>query len=82
MENYFASLSLDDSTVLCVGAITSAEARDAADAGGEIDGLGYYLFLASEAEPTAPITLLAKFMSEETASLAAGAFARRSNSAR
>jgi hypothetical protein len=47
--------------MLCVGGITRAEACMANDAGIEVDGLGYYLFLADQSEPQKPIEVLAKF---------------------
>ncbi len=61
MEDYFASISISNRSALCVGTITSAE-TEAANAGGiNIDGSGYYLFLADEAEAGRPIEVLAKF---------------------
>lgn len=62
MEEYFASIPLSNSSLLCVGSITRAEARSVAEAGEPVDGTGYYLFLADEAEPTRPIEVLAKFL--------------------
>lgn len=67
MEEYFASTPLNNSTVLCVGGITRSEAERAAEDGIQIDGYGYYLFLASHAEPQRPVEILAKFASEAAA---------------
>jgi hypothetical protein len=72
MEEYFAVMPVNNATVLCVGGITRKEAEQASDAGIEIDGHGYYLFLASASEPKQPIQLLARFFSE----LEAGKIAR------
>jgi hypothetical protein len=64
MEEYFAAIPISNATVLCVGGITRKEAAHARDGGIEIDGQGYYLFLANASEPKQPIQLLAKFFSE------------------
>lgn len=71
MDVHFAALTVRNSKVLCVGSITRAEAEAARDSGIEIDGSGYYLFLADEASPRAPISVLAKFLSETEAAQAA-----------
>ncbi len=63
MEEYFAEMPLGNSSVLCVGSITSGEAAKAAEDGHEVDGKGYYLFMADRAEPGRPIEVLAKFVS-------------------
>ena len=57
-EENFGFLRVSNSTSLCVGGITSAEANQAKEWGMEIDGFGYYLFLSSEAEPTESIEIL------------------------
>jgi hypothetical protein len=44
--------------------------------GADIDGQGYYLFLASAEEPKQPIRLLAKFFSAMEAEAAARLFER------
>lgn len=72
MDEYFAALPLTNATRLCVGGVTRAESDRARDDGLDIDGRGYYLFLANEAEPRQPIQILAKFVSD----LEAGRLAR------
>ena len=59
-EENFGCLRVSNSTSLCVGGITNAEANQAKEGGMEIDGFGYYLFLSSEAEPTESIEIIAK----------------------
>jgi hypothetical protein len=54
-------MPVGNATMLCVGGVTRTEAEQARDAGIEIDGHGYYLFLASASEPRQPIQLLAVF---------------------
>lgn len=63
MDEHFASMPVTNATCLCVGGITQEEADAAMDEGLCIDGFGYYLFLASEASPSSPIEILAKFSS-------------------
>ncbi len=70
----FAAIPLNNSSVLCIGGITKAEAIDAEGGGIEIDGSGYYLFLASADKPKEPIRLLAKFFSVAHAEEAARLF--------
>jgi hypothetical protein len=67
MEEYFSCLPVSNSTSLCVGAITNAEVDRARADGAEYDGKGYYLFLASSAEPKGPIEILAKFATADAA---------------
>jgi hypothetical protein len=67
MDEYFAEIPLSNATVLCVGGVTRREAELARDGGIDIDGTGYYLFLANASEPKQPIQLLAKFFSESEA---------------
>lgn len=67
MDEYFAAMLITATTHLCIGGITRSEAKRA-----EVDGKGYYLFLANEAEPKQPIQILAKFVS----ALEAGRLAR------
>lgn len=67
MEDYFATTPLGNSAVLCVGGITRDETAKANGDGLAIDGFGYYLFLASEEDPTKPIEVLAKFASTAAA---------------
>jgi hypothetical protein len=72
MDEYFGTMPVTNATVICVGGITTREVQQANDDGVDIDGRGYYLFLANEAEPKQPIQILAKFVSE----IEAGRFAR------
>lgn len=72
MSMQLATMPATNATIICVGGITSAEAEDAQADGHDVDGLGYYLFLAKEDEPLKPIRLLAKFFSPSEAE----AFAR------
>lgn len=67
MNDYFASMPMDNSTVLCIGGITRREATLAQEDGIDIDGCGYYLFLADAEQPKNPIRLLAKFFSSSEA---------------
>ena len=72
MDEYFAAMPVTNATVLCVGGVSGREVQQAQEDGIEIDGRGYYLFLANETEPKQPIQILAKFVSE----IQAGQFAR------
>jgi hypothetical protein len=63
MDEDFASIPLTNSTRLCVGSITAMEAANLKADGINEDGLGYYLFLASDAEPQTPIEVLGRFFS-------------------
>jgi hypothetical protein len=63
MEEDFASIPLTNATRLCVGSITAVEAANLKADGVDDNGLGYYIFLASEAEPETPIEVLGKFFS-------------------
>lgn len=67
MEEYFGSVPVSNATTLCVGGITSAEADRAKEDGLELDGFGYYLFLADNSEPNKPIEILAKFATNSAA---------------
>ena len=78
MDTVFASLPLNNATILCVGGITRAEALSAQADGASIDGNGYYLFLAEESAPAQPIQVLAKFLSAIEAEQLSRLFARRS----
>jgi hypothetical protein len=71
MDEYFSAIPVSNSTVLCVGGITRQETEQARESGIEIDGHGYYLFLARVSEPRRPIHLLAKFFSAVEAGLIA-----------
>lgn len=77
MDEYFASLPMVGSTVLCVGGITRNEASGADAHGAGIDGFGYYLFLADESSPEKPVEILAKFLSPSEAQRIATLFARK-----
>jgi hypothetical protein len=74
MSCYFASMPASNSTVLCIGGITRSEAESARHDGLDVDGRGYYLFLAREDAPTEPIQILAKFFSSLEAERAARVF--------
>jgi hypothetical protein len=67
VDEYFAATPVTNATVLCVGSITRSETEAARESGLEIDGKGYYLFLADESRPEQPVELLAKFFSESEA---------------
>jgi hypothetical protein len=67
MDEYFATMAVNNSTVVCVGGITKSETDAARDDGMDIDGFGYYLFLANESAPAEPVEILAKFVSENQA---------------
>ena len=77
MDEYFAATPITNATVLCVGGITRAEAEVARDDGAEIDGRGYYLFLANEGTPEQPIEILAKIVSDNAAARLARLFEQR-----
>lgn len=67
MDEYFAAMPITNATCLCVGGITHDEAEAARSDGLDVDGKGYYLFLAREDAPNDPIQLLAKFLSASEA---------------
>lgn len=69
MSDYFAAIPVSNTTRLCVGALTRAEAEAA-----QVDVRGYYLFLANEAAPGEPIQILASFFSPFEAARAAKIF--------
>lgn len=71
MSETFATIPVLNSRVLCIGGVTRAEAKEARASGVDVDGSGFYLFLASEAEPNLPIEILARFYSAEQAERAA-----------
>lgn len=71
MQEIFSSISVKNSKILCVGPITKREAQEAKSQGIDADPTGFYLYLASEAEPASPIEILAKFFSLEQAERAA-----------
>ena len=77
MDEYFAAFPITNSTFLCVGGITRRETELAQENGVDIDGQGYYLFLARANEPRTPVHLLAKFFSEFEAGLIARLIAGR-----
>jgi hypothetical protein len=77
MDEYFAATPVTNATVLCVGGITRAEAEIAKDDGVEVDGRGYYLFLANEGEPEKPIEILARVVSDAAAARLAQLFELR-----
>lgn len=63
MDEYFGAMSLTNAMVLCVGGITTREADAARSDGLDVDGVGYYLFLADEASPHEPVQILGKLFS-------------------
>lgn len=67
MDDAVGAFPISNSASLCVGGISNAEAQRARDAGHEVDGTGYYLFLANHSEPEQPIEILAKFWSASAA---------------
>ncbi len=69
MSMHLAAMPLTNATVVCVGGITMAEAENARADGHDVDGFGYYLFLADEIAPEKPIQILAKFFSPEEAEI-------------
>lgn len=71
MQETFATLTVSNSKRLCIGGITRAEAREAEASGLDVSPNGLYLFVASDADPTSPIEILAKFFSVEEAEQAA-----------
>jgi len=77
MDEYFAAMPVTNATVLCVGGITRAEAEGAMEDGVQVDGTGYYLFLANEASPERPIEILAKVVSDAAAARLAQLFELR-----
>lgn len=77
MDEYFAATPATNATVLCVGGITRAEAEAARDDGIQVDGRGYYLFLANEGDPERPIEILAKLVSDDAAAHLAQLFEMR-----
>lgn len=72
MSEHFASMPLTNATHVCIGTITDKEADALRADGHDSDGLGYYLFLANEAEPESPIEVLCRFFDSSRA----GQFAR------
>lgn len=67
MDESFGMIAVSNSAVLCVGGITRAEAELAQQNGHDVDGTGYYLFLASHSDPAKPIEVLAKIWSVSAA---------------
>ena len=64
---HFAAMPLSNSSVLCVGSITRRETLSAQEDGIQVDGYGYYLFVADESEPKKPIQILAKVATQAAA---------------
>lgn len=67
MDEIVGAVPVSNSATLCIGGITGAEAKRAREAGHDLDGTGYYLFLASEDDPKKPIEVLAKLWSASAA---------------
>ncbi len=78
MDDYFAAIPVTNATMLCVGGITTIEADQIRSDGIDVDGFGYYLFLANESALNEPIQVLAKFFSTAEAETAARLFSMRS----
>jgi hypothetical protein len=78
MDMHLAAMPLTNATFVCVGGITAAEAENARSDGYDVDGFGYYLFLAEETAPEKPIQVLAKFYSSDEATAFARAIRGRS----
>ena len=67
MSEFFGMIPISNTSALCVGGITQPEVNRAKEDGHEVDGTGYYLFLASQDDPSKPIEVLAKFWSASAA---------------
>lgn len=67
MDEVLGAIAVSNSATLCVGGITSVEAARAREAGYDLDGTGYYLFLTSHGDPEKPVEVLAKFWSPSAA---------------
>jgi 2-keto-3-deoxy-6-phosphogluconate aldolase len=63
MDFNFASIPVSNTSILCIGGITNEQAQDLRDNGVDVDGFGYYLFLADTQNPSAPIEVIAKCFS-------------------
>lgn len=66
MDEFFASKPATNDTYLCVGPLTKAEAADAAD-GGIGTGLGYYLYVAENANVRGAVEVLGRLSGEDAA---------------
>ena len=71
MSRYFAAIPVSNARLLCVGGISEREVADARESDLDLDGSGYYLFLANADRPSEPIEILAKFFSPDQAEHAA-----------
>lgn len=71
MSELFSAISVRNSKVLCVGGVTKREAKEAASSGLDVDTSSFYLYLASEEDPSSPIEILARFFSADQAERAA-----------
>jgi hypothetical protein len=67
LPDYFASIPINGTSVACVGGITTKEAEIASADGVQIDGMGYYLYVADSKDLKKPIEVMAKFISESQA---------------
>ena len=63
MDEYFGAMNVTNAKVLCVGGITRKEAEAARGDGLDIDGTGYYIFLADQSAPKAPVQILGQLFS-------------------
>jgi hypothetical protein len=79
MDEYFAETKLTNTTALCVGGITSKEAQAARNDGLDVDGFGYYVFLAEENGNRHTIQILGKLFSAGHAERLARMLERRSS---
>lgn len=71
MSRYFAAIPVSNARLLCVGGVSEREAAEARGLDLDVDGSGYYLFLAEADRPSEPIEILAKFYSPDQAEYAA-----------
>jgi hypothetical protein len=61
LKEFFAIGGPANATILCIGSVTRAETERAKNDGLEIDGTGYYLFLANATAPREPFSCLQGF---------------------
>lgn len=71
MSELFSAIPVRNSRVLCVGGVTNREAKEASAPGVDVDTSSFYLYLASEEDPSSPIEILARFFSVDQAERAA-----------
>lgn len=66
MDEFFASKPATNDTYVCVGPLTNAEAAEALDSGIG-SGLGYYLYVAENANVRGAVEVLGRLSSEDAA---------------